>query len=229
VLKVIKFDSFNPKLIDSKGMTPVDHLVSVSYLCIEGTEEALKLMLTHPQFDVSVINNSKFTSRLLSYIYISIGKTMLQSLLKYPDLNISRLCLDGTSILHEVYTRGDKETFNLLLEHPQVDLNIIYKNSTILHEAYSRDDMEAFHLLLSHPQLDLNKTYNNTNILNEVYRRNDMETFSLLLSNPRLNLSVVLEDDTILDQVLKRRDVQTYLMLSKSIPLQHRKVEHCYF
>ena len=118
-----------------------------------------------------------------------------------------KLDTDGSTALHAAAVRGHLEVVALLLQQPQVDVNVATNNgSTALHLSAFRGHLEVVALLLQQPQIDLNAaTDDGDTALHFAAFQGHQEILTHLLARPKTDPNVRnQEGDTPIMILLKR-------------------------
>ena len=82
---------------------------------------------------------------------------VVKILVNLPGIEINK-CFDDASPLFLSCNKGFFESVKMLLEHPDIDINLTPRcESTPLYIACENDYIECVKLLLAHPNIDLHK------------------------------------------------------------------------
>ena len=138
------------------------------------------MLLEHPRIDPNVVNgpNPRCNTRAVqnddhnTVLYLALDfyrMDMLRILLKHPNLNVNKKQLFQKPLLH-LFVEGDFgydikdedciELFNIMIENPSFDVNILFDDQTALDRACLINSPEWVHRLLLHSSLeDVQGTY----------------------------------------------------------------------
>lgn len=128
---------------------------------------AFNILVKNPRVDVNLENDDDNTVLYQALEFYRMD--MLRILLKHPKLNVNKKQLYQKPLLH-LFVEGDEdydmkdedciELFDIMIENPSFDVNILHYDQTALDRACLTNSPEWVHRLLSHSSLeDVQRTY----------------------------------------------------------------------
>lgn len=135
------------------GQTPLHYAAKKNH------RGPVQILLTHPDIDPNIIDQSGFTPLHLAARNGYTG--VVKDLLAHPGINPNR---GLTTALYLAADKGHTEVVHVLLAHPDIDPNTAaYNGSTALHLAAGRGSVSIVDTLLTHNDTDPNIQDNNGN------------------------------------------------------------------
>ena len=139
----------NGNIRDSSGKT------AIYYAVRDNSEEVLDLLLKHPQINFNMrYEDTQMT--LLEKACEEKNLILIEKLLA-AGANINLRDLLGKTVIYYAVKNNSEEVLNLLLKHPQIDLNTRYEDTqmTLLHIAVQDNNIDAVEkLLAAHANID---------------------------------------------------------------------------
>jgi ankyrin repeat protein len=158
-------------------------------VCKTGDRDAFELLMKHPKIDP----NQRGALEVSPIDMASLKKNydMIKDIMSHPKFNPNDSNgKSGRTYLMEAISQGKIETIRLLLQHPNIDLNVQdNKGRTAL--IYSLDkSLEITKLLLTHPSIDPNikDNANKTALIYSLDR--NPEAMTLILNHPTIAVDV---------------------------------------
>jgi ankyrin repeat protein len=139
---------------DTSGLDNPSKQTSLHLATDRGLKEIVKLLLSHPDINVSPQDETGetplHTAARKDYMEI------LVLLLAHPGMDVNSQDSSGRTLLHAAATQGYTEILMLLLARPDVDVNSRdVVGDTPLHKAARKGHMEILVLLLARADIDL--------------------------------------------------------------------------
>lgn len=211
---LLNHPNIDPNIQNNDEQTPL-------HIACEDTDhsidkEIIQLLLQHPNIDPHA--KDRWNQSPLHIDNINIIKLFL----KHPKVNPNAVTdryhdryniLHEHSLLHRACKKSNKELVQLLLQHPNIDVNIQdLDNNTPLHFLcfeegkfegdYGEDKYRLIELLLQHPNINVNMQNNDINTEGSPYYVNgnsalhiackakNINAINLLLTNPTINVNI---------------------------------------
>ena len=209
-------------LLDSLGILNINVLATDShssmsflYLAMEKDNISIfKLLLSYPDIDVNIkCGYGEYKVNIIhktKYYDIEFLKQLLTSPNSKNIIDVNSLDEDSMGMLHKACVSGNLEIVKLLLEHPNIDVNLKnFSGNTPLHitieYSYSDADTDILKLLLAHPDIDINaKNNKGDSFLHLIYREYKLKyinLFSMFIYRDDIDLNIKnVNGETILYQ-----------------------------
>lgn len=121
----------------------------------------------------------------------------LREVLNISQININAVNDEGKTLLMIATYNGDVDAVRLLLQHPDIDVNVkskVYEESALL-TSIKRSEFQIFNLLMQHPKINVNignrKGWTPLHFV--AFNQNPFE-IEILLDHPNIDKTIV--DDT---------------------------------
>lgn len=204
-----------------RGLTPFllavlnGHLLVVRYLLQipevdimkrtheDGTALHLAIYSNFKQIAIALLEDSRtdpnaLMSNSFSTIYMAARydrTEIFQQLIKY-NVNVNSIGPDDISVLQFAAKNGNNTMLQLLVNHPDIDVNLTSKNgTTALHRACAHGHVEAVKILLTHKHILVNlQTYKGNTALHFACLFDTVEIAYILLERKELNINIVGEE-----------------------------------
>ena len=179
--------------------------IDINYQFTSCSWENSKVKSLNP-LDLALINhNSKFVKLLLSHENIDINYIFKEKFVKKNQIHVIE-----HSILRDAIYFGNLEILNLILNHPDINVNIkiketiyninnpsqmvSYSKKNILEYAIDQKKYDMAKILLKHPKIDVNMTLSNENkiektFLIKVIWKHNHELIKILLEHPEIDVN----------------------------------------
>ncbi|WGL60322.1 ankyrin repeat domain-containing protein [Pigmentibacter sp. JX0631] len=181
ILKVIlKKGNIDVYSLDKFSLSPIGYCIFFNNL------EALELILAYPNFDPNKIF-CEITA--LEYAMNCDNLECFKKILFHPKTDPNTLNTEQFFCLYLASSKGKYKYVEILLTHPNLEINKTSMGFTSLHVAVTQDDPKMIKLLLTHPKIDanlLNPSHNSALFM--AVKDKKIDCITALLSSNKVNV-----------------------------------------
>jgi len=203
--KFIEVENINVNIKDSnQGGTPLHHAVH------DNNIENMKVLLSHPDIDIDCYTREGFTLLHLDFHSKNPDSNFkaVEYLLNNTNINVNTNIVNTPLLYSSCYINKSPsyaKVVNMLLDKPDIDVNVISRGSTALMQMVSHSDdkndvtIKIIKRLLSHPDIDVNlvskKRHVNALVCATFYKMESLsyrkKVVSLLLAHPDIDVNLI--------------------------------------